>query len=149
MIANRVTALLKAEPARVFACLVEEALLMRWIGGLLESRQTVGDAPGSGATYRQVLLLDGKREVVERVITGYDPETHLAYRIKAADLDLTGAFDLEPEGGTTHFSYRQETHGRSLAFTLLKPVVTARIQRKIESDLAALKRLVERPGTSG
>ncbi len=145
VIRNEASALLHAAPATVFGFLVDEARLQRWIGGMLESRQVTGSGPGPGAAYRQVLLIEGQRETVERMITAYEPEVLLGFRIRAAHLDITGRFELEPEDGGTRFTYVQETGTKSLALALLKPVLSGRIQRKIQADLASLKRLVERP----
>jgi len=145
MIRNEVSARLAAPLARVFEFLVDEAKLKRWIGGMLDSRQITGDGPGVGAAYRQVLVIEGQQEIVERVIIAFEPDALLGFRIQTGSLAIAGRFELEPEGDGTRFTYTQETEGRSLGLALLKGMVSARIQRKIQSDLASLKRLVERP----
>jgi len=145
MIRNEVSARLAAPLARVFEFLVDEAKLKRWIGGMLDSRQITGDGPGVGAAYRQVLVIEGQQEIVERVIIAFEPDALLGFRIQTGSLAIAGRFELEPEGDGTRFTYTQETEGRSLGLALLKGMVSARIQRKIQSDLASRKRLVERP----
>lgn len=145
MIRNEVSARLAALPVRVFEFLVDETKLKRWIGGMLDSRQVAGDGPGVGAAYRQVLVIERQQEIVERVITAFEPEALLEFRIQTGSLDIAGRFELEAEGDGTRFTYIQETEGRSLGLALLKTMVSARIQRKLQSDLASLKRLVERP----
>jgi uncharacterized protein YndB with AHSA1/START domain len=145
VIRNEVSALLAAPPERVFAFLVDEDKLKRWIGGMLESRQVSGAGPGIGAAYRQVLVIDGQQESIERVITDHDPGALLGFRIHAGSMEIAGRFELESEGTGTRLQYVQETESRSLGMALLKSMVSARIQRKIQADLATLKRLVERP----
>jgi len=145
VIRNEVSARLAAPLARVFEFLVDEAKLKRWIGGMLDSRQITGDGPGVGAAYRQVLVIEGQQEIVERVIIAFEPDALLGFRIQTGSLAIAGRFELEPEGDGTRFTYTQETEGRSLGLALLKGMASARIQRKIQSDLASLKRLVERP----
>lgn len=146
MIRNTVSAHLAAAPSRVFDYLVDDAKLKQWIGGMLESSRLAGEGLAVGTRHRQVLVISGQREVVERVITAFEPEALLAFRIRSGTLDIAGRFELEPDGEGTRFTYAQETGGGSLAMTLLKPVLSGRIERKIQGDLASLKRLVERAG---
>ena len=144
MIRNEVSEVLAASPARVFEFLVDDGKLKQWLGGLLESTALAGTAFGVGTAHRQVLVIGGHREVVERVISAFEPEALLAFRIRAEHMDIAGRFELEPDGGGTRLTYVQETGGGSLAMRLMKPVLSGKIQRKIQGDLDSLKRLVER-----
>ncbi len=144
MIRNEATVLLASPPARVFEHLADADKLKGWVGGLVESRLAEPGPLRAGSAYRQVLLLDGKRETVERRLTEYDPPTVLAFRVRLANLEMEGQFDLEEEGSGTRLTFVQQTTPHGLA-VLAASLIERRIGDKIRADLDALKRVLERP----
>jgi len=144
VIRNTASILLPAPPARVFEYLVDGTRLRQWVGGLLESTPLQDGPPRPGAAYRQVIQLDAKRETVERVITEHDPPAATGFRVRLANMDMEGRFELEPEGEGTRLTFTQETTPGGLA-ALAGGMIERRIGAKIAADLQNLKRALERP----
>lgn len=143
MIRNEASVFLPASPERVFEHLVDGAKLRAWVGGLLESTPVKAGPPAPGSVFRQVLLLDGKRETVERTITDHEPPVVTGFKVRIANMDMEGRFDLEEEEGGTRLTFTQTTTPRGLA-ALAGGLIERRIAAKIQADLSALKRALER-----
>lgn len=136
---------IRAAPEAVYPWLAEPARLLKWIGGLQACEPVGGGAPGVGTRFREVLLVEGRREAVERVITEWAPGAALGYRVAMSLFAFDGRFELEEAAdGATTVRYTQETEGRGIGFALLKSTIDRGIAAKIRADLDALRRAVER-----
>ncbi|MCU0622950.1 MAG: SRPBCC family protein [Gemmatimonadaceae bacterium] len=134
-------------PAVVYAWISEPAKLTQWVDWLVEVRQ---DPPGpDGVVRREVWVMDdpntkARMELVSTMLRVDAP------RFVSASVGLPGLFDGEVSyeltdlgNGRTRLDYRSHFTYGPWHYRLLEPLVTPEAQRKLETDLAALKRLAE------
>jgi uncharacterized protein YndB with AHSA1/START domain len=138
---------IEAPRDRVFAWLVEPELMLRWIGGLREFHP-LDPEPGVGARSRQVVDLAGRRMEVESRITAFEPERLVAAELDGKGFHVDTRHELEDDGDGTLVCAAAHTRLSGLAGRLLGGVVERGAQRKLEGDLARLKRLVEEEAES-
>lgn len=137
----------------VYAWITEPSKLTQWVDWLVEVRQ---DPPGpDGVVRREVWVMDdpNTRQRMELESTMLRVERP---RLVSATVGVPGMFtgevsyELTDLGGTrTRLDYRSRfTYGPWL-YRLIEPLVTPEAQKKLEADLAKMKRLAEaapRPG---
>jgi uncharacterized protein YndB with AHSA1/START domain len=133
---------IEAPRDRVFSWLVEPELMLRWIGGLREFHP-LDPEPGVGARSRQVVELAGRRMEVESRITVFEPERLVAAELDGKGFHVDTRHALEDDGDGTLVRAEAHTRLSGIAGRLLGGVVERGAQRKLESDLARLKQLVE------
>jgi uncharacterized protein YndB with AHSA1/START domain len=136
-------------PSQVFAWLTETDTLLRWVGWLVEVRES--GPPGVGA--RRVWVMDDpnmnqKVEVIGDV-TAHEPPNRLGVRTSMeGGFDGTVTYTLTELGdGRTRLEGTSEWRFHHWFANLLKPVVMRQARRKMRDDLARLKSLVEAEGT--
>jgi uncharacterized protein YndB with AHSA1/START domain len=127
---------------RVFAWLVEPELMLRWVGGLREFHP-LDPAPGVGARSRQVVDIAGRRLEVESRITAFEPEQLVAAELDGKGFHVDTRHELEDDGDGTLVRAEAHTRLSGLAGRFLGGLADRGAQRKLEGDLARLKRLVE------
>lgn len=127
---------------RVFAWLTEPELMLRWVGGLRAFRP-LDPEPGPGARAEQVVELGGRRMDVRSEITRFEPERAVEAQLHGKGFEVETAYALEAADGATRVRATVHTRLHGLGGRLLGGVVERGAQRKLESDLARLKELVE------
>jgi uncharacterized protein YndB with AHSA1/START domain len=98
-----------APPQRVFEWIVDRKRVAKWAGA--EPDYLPDDPAKLGAGYRgtgSMAAPDGKREV-DFEVTGYEPPTHLAYRVSYDGGDAESTFTLTPSGEGTHLETSSDT----------------------------------------
>ncbi len=132
-----------AAPAeRVFAWLTEAELMRRWVGGLREFRP-LDPEPGVGARAEQVVELGGRRMDVRSEITRFEPAKAVDARLTGKGFEVATSYELAENGASTRVAATVDTRLHGMAGRLLGGVVDRQAQRKLETDLARLKQLVE------
>lgn len=109
------------------------------------SAEKIGDQPtGVGTQYHQVVKFMGMKTEVHPEIITYDAPHEFAYR----DPDSPLSFEVrvrftEVDGGTALNARIEGDMQSSLLGRIAKPVVAAAMKRQFETDLTALKDLLE------
>jgi uncharacterized membrane protein len=127
----------------VFPYLFEGEKRLLWMGALKETEQLSEGSPGVGSRWRDVFEDHGQRIELEAELTEYEPNERLRVRLVGRGFESTSTQELEEAGGRTRVSAVIETDYKALAARLVAPVVTRHAQSRLESDLVALKKLVE------
>jgi carbon monoxide dehydrogenase subunit G len=125
----------------VFASLADLESNVKWRSGTVEAQQTSTGPIGVGTTYRMVNSVFGRRLEGEAEVTEFEPnrkfvtKTRSGYSIEAERI-------FEPvEGGTkVTFVVKADLAG---FFQLAEPLVAGMGKRRLESDVADLKDLIE------
>jgi uncharacterized protein YndB with AHSA1/START domain len=133
-----------APAERVFPYLAEPDLMREWVGGLLEFRPTdAGPALGSRAI--QVVEIAGKKWEVESELTRYEPPRELEARLVASKaFESVATYRLEEVDGRTRVTTTMESEYR--VARLVGGLIARKAQKKLETDLARLKQVVEAAG---
>jgi Polyketide cyclase / dehydrase and lipid transport len=126
----------------VFELLSEPGEMKRWVGGLREFN-SLDPGPAFGARAIQVVQLGGRTWEVESEITRYEPPYTLESTLRHRAFTSFLLYSLEEEDGRTRLRGEIETDVRMGANRLLGGLIRRQTQRKLEDDLARLKRLAE------
>ena len=132
-------------PGQVFAWLTEKDKLPRWVGWLVEVRES--GPPGVGA--RRVWVMDDpnmnqKIEVLGEITTHEPPHRLAVHTSMQGGFDGTVVYTLtELDSGRTRLEGASEWRFHHWFANLLKPVVMRQARKKMRDDLARLKSLVE------
>lgn len=128
----------------MFPHVVESERRLAWMGALTES-EPLSDGPVSvGSRFRDVFVDHGHRVELEAEVVRYEPPRSLQVRLRGDGVEATSSQTLEPHGGGTRLTARIESEYTKRLLRMMAPVVTRHAQARLESDLAALKELVER-----
>jgi uncharacterized protein YndB with AHSA1/START domain len=137
-----------AAPADVvFPWLARPALLMRWVGGMVECQPDTEEEVGVGSRLRQVVVDRGTRIELTGTTARYEPP-----RLLEVHLDSPGTFTatsvhrLLDRGGRTELRTSLETELGPKVGRLIAPIVMRVASSKLRSDLQRLKRMVESSG---
>lgn len=128
---------LAAPPEAVFAWLVDPALRLRWVEGLVESVET---APGR---FRELVEQHGLRARLEVETVRSEPPLLVEAHMTGRGLEATVRNELEPTPSGTRLAVTVETSYRGLAARLAAPVVSRHAEASLERSLARLEELVE------
>lgn len=139
---NSASISIAAPPERVFAYLTEPDHLVRWIGGLKKSEPLTSDGLRVGARSRETVEEDGRRLEMETVVTRLEPGRLLEVQINAGMFEARNRFELTQEAGATRVVQTLEAQYRGAA-RLIAPFLKGSVQKKLESDLARLRGIVE------
>ena len=142
MINVEVSTVINRPVDEVFAFLSDLENNLRWRASQIEARKTSEGPIGVGTTYRMVNNVLGRRIEGEGVVTEYEPSRSFTSVSRSGYLPLEAQRIFEPvEGGTrVTFVLRAEPAG---FFKIAEPLVAAMARRRIESEAANLKDLME------
>lgn len=140
---NTATIQIERPPAQVFPWVTEPDRLKQWIGGLVESTPLTDEGLKVGARSREVVVVGNGRHEMETAVTDLEAPSRLVLEIKSEGLKVDARYDLVESGGGTFLSYACISRYEQPLARLMEPLVTREAQKKIETDLAHLKGLVE------
>ena len=133
-----------APPALIFPWLAASERRCEWMGALTESEPLTEGAPEVGSRFRDVFEDLGRRVELEAEIVELDPPRAMTVQLVSDVFDATSSQRLEElAGGRTRLTAVIETEYKQRTARLAAPVVTRHAQRRLEQDLARLKKLVE------
>ncbi len=139
---HTVSIAIAAPPERVFAYLTEPNHLVRWIGGLKKSEPLTSDGLRVGARSRETVEENGRRMEMETVVTRLEPGRLLEVQINAGMFEAKNRFELTHEAGVTRVVQTLEAQYRGAA-RLIAPFLKGSVQKKLDTDLARLRDVVE------
>jgi uncharacterized protein YndB with AHSA1/START domain len=127
---------------RVFEYIAEPERMHEWVGGLVEFRP-LEPGPALGSRGVQVVNMAGRRWELESEITRYEPPRELEARLVHDDFESVASYRLTESDGRTRVTTTMETEYKQAFVRLLGGVATRQAQKKLEADLARLKRVLE------
>jgi carbon monoxide dehydrogenase subunit G len=125
----------------VFAILSDLENNLKWRSGMIEAKKTSAGPIGVGTTYRMINNVLGLRIEGEVEVTEYEPNRKYATVNKSgAPIETRRTF--EPLEGRTRVTFivKAELGG---VIKLAQPLVASMAKRRVESDAANLKDLME------
>lgn len=129
-------------PERVFPYLTQPDLLTQWMGGLVESIPHGDGRLAIGARSREVIEDNGRRFTVESEVVGLEPGRLLEVNLTGEMFDIASRYRLEAAGATTRVYHTLEARYKGVS-RIFAPFIRGAVQRKLEADLARLKKVVE------
>jgi uncharacterized protein YndB with AHSA1/START domain len=126
-----------ATPERVFRCLTEPELLMRWIAGLVETTPLTTDGVRTGARSRDVIVEGGRRIVFDSEITRMDRPGVLDVLLTMRGVSVACEYRITPRGTGAALAVEERIQLGG-AMRLLAPIATRQMDRQL---VAALDRL--------
>lgn len=118
------------------------------MGALRESEQLTDGPPGTGSRWRDVFEDFGQRVVLEAAVEIYEPPRHLRMRLSSRVVAATSEQRLEAVDSGTRLTTVIESEYKSFKARIAAVVIARHAQKQLESDLAALKELVEEEAAS-
>jgi uncharacterized protein YndB with AHSA1/START domain len=127
----------------IFPYMVASEHRLRWMGALVESTPLTEGAPRVGSRWHDVFEDHGQRIELEAELIRFEPSRMLELRLAASAFESTSMQTLEETDGRTRVTIVLETEYKARIARLFAGAVTRHAQNRLESDLAALKKLVE------
>ncbi len=130
-----------APPQVVFPFLVEPDRLSRWMPGFVSSEPLTEGPPGVGSRSIDAFTEGGREIRMTTEITAFEIPGHLAVVITSPMGEVLSDYRLE---GTerTRITHRQTLRFGGV-YRLMAPFLGGTMRRRLEADLAALKKAVE------
>lgn len=126
----------------VFAFVADHENLPAWTVGVKESARRTPGRPATGAEYRIVGVMLGRRVESSYQLTAYEPGRGYAATMTSPMFGFSEQYRFEAaDGGTlVSMSGTAEPHG---VFRFLSPVMAAGMRRQVRADHRRLKTLLE------
>ncbi len=125
----------------VFASLADLEKNVVWRTGTIEAKRTSTGPTGVGTTYRMVNSVFGRRMESDAEVTEYEPNRRYVTRNRSG-VPIEAARIFEPVDGGTRVTFVVKADLASF-FQLAEPLVAGMGKRRLESDVADLKDLIE------
>ena len=142
MASGEVSVVIGRSPTDVFAVLCDVEQNHRWSSTAREGRMTSDGPIGVGSTAHEVSVFLGRRLEVDSTITELVPDRTLGYATSGGPFPFRGTFLLEPLGGGARLRATFSAPLRGV-LRLVDPLFAILVRRKLATDLANLKRLME------
>lgn len=141
MVSMKVSIVINRPLSDVFASLADLEKNVIWRSGTVEAKKTSPGPIGVGTTYRMVNSAFGRRMEGEAEVTEFEPNRRCVTKNRSG-VEIETERIFEPiEGGTrVTFFVKADLTG---FFQLAEPLVAGMGRRRLESDVADLKDLIE------
>ncbi len=141
MVNMEVSVVINRPLGEVFAKLTDLENNERWRSGTIQAEKTSAGDVGVGTTYRMVNSAFGRRMEGEAEVTEFEPNRRFVTKNRSGVPIETERIFEPVEGGTrVTFTVKAELAG---FFQLAEPLVAGMGKRRLESDVADLKDLLE------
>jgi carbon monoxide dehydrogenase subunit G len=125
----------------VFASLADLESNVKWRSGTVEAQQTSTGPIGVGTTYRMVNSVFGRRLEGEAEVTEFEPNRKFVTKTRSGySIEAERIFEPVEDGTKVTFVVKADLAG---FFQLAEPLVAGMGKRRLESDVADLKDLIE------
>ena len=131
-----------ADRARVFRMLTEPELVPLWVKGLVESRPGGDGQVRLGATSVEVVRQGGRTMEMTAEIVELIPDSVVANRLEAADMQYLSRFELHDVGSACRVT-QSMTAEIQLPRLVPQGPVRWMVAARLRHDLGRLKRLAE------
>jgi carbon monoxide dehydrogenase subunit G len=130
-------------PEAVFPWLVEADKVPRWMTGL-ERYEPVEPGPlRVGSRIRQELVVSGQRLAFELEVTELAPPQRAVLRFEGSGFKAANEYGLAGADGGSRVTWVIGGDTTSFKAKLIAPMVQAKLQEKLDADLARLRALLE------
>ncbi len=142
MIKIEVSSVIKRPIGEVCAFVVDLEKWPVWVSEMVEAKKTSEGPVGLGTTVTHVVHILGRRIEATNEIHQYEPNRTLGFKSTSGPVSSESTLGLESVDGGTKITWAGEADARGF-FKLAEPILTRRIQRQWDSNLANLKDLLE------
>jgi uncharacterized protein YndB with AHSA1/START domain len=137
-----VSVTIERSPAEVFAALTAVASHTDWARGPEEITDISDDPVRIGTTWQQVGKLLGKKLVTRLQVNAYEQDRKFGYG-SDKPFPMQSLFTLVPVAGGTELRMVASGQPTNLFGKVALPILTRSLERQMESDLYALKGILE------
>ena len=129
-------------PADVFPWLLEADNVPRWMTGL-EAYEPLDPGPlRVGSRIRQELSVSGHQLRFELRVAELDPPRRAVLRFEGSGFKAANEYSVREADGGAHVTWVISGDTTSFKARLIAPMVQAKLQEKLETDLARLRALL-------
>lgn len=129
-------------PERVFAALTDVATHTEWAKGLEEITDISDNPAHLGSTWQQVHKLLGRKFASSMQVNAYQENRKFSFE-SDKPLPMRVLFALEPVSGGTHLQMVAGGEPAGIFGKVAMPILTRSVESQMESDLYALKAILE------
>ena len=126
----------------VFAFISNKENDLQWQGGLVEVHQEPGPV-GVGTRVDEVYSFLGRKMDGKLEVTEYEPGKMMTTKSISGPFHIQYTYRLEEGNGGTQFSIDMEMKPDGF-FTLAEPIVGTNLKKSLDTDLATLKKVLEK-----
>jgi carbon monoxide dehydrogenase subunit G len=129
-------------PAETFPWLLDADKVPRWMTGL-EAYEPLDPPPlAVGSRIRQRLSVSGQQLRFELQVAELDPPSRAVLRFEGSGFSAAHEYAVEPAGSGSRVTWVIEGDTTSFKAKLIAPMVQAKLQEKLDTDLARLRALL-------
>ena len=131
-----------AAPEAVFPWLLEEEKVRRWQSGL-ERYERADDGPlRVGSRIHEDLVVSGYSLALELEVVALDPPRRADLRFEGSGFKAVNEYRVEPAAGGARVTWALQGDATSFKARLISSMVQAKLQEKLDGDLARLRDLL-------
>ena len=130
-------------PAEVFPWLLEDDKVPQWMSGLDVYEPLEPGPLHVGSRIRQELSVSGQHLRFELEVTELDPPRRAVLRFEGSGFKAANEYSLGESAGGARVTWVISGETTSFKARLIAPMVQAKLQEKLEGDLARLRALLE------
>ena len=130
-------------PAEVFPWLLEADKVPRWMSGLEVYEQLAPGPLRVGSRIRQELLVSGQHLRFELEIARFEPPHAALLRFEGSGFKAANEYAVSAVDGGSQVTWVISGDTTSFKARLIAPMVQAKLQEKLDTDLARLRSLLE------
>ena len=129
-------------PAEVFPWLLDADKVPRWMTGLQVYEPLDPGPLGVGSRIRQQLSVSGQQLRFEMTVAELDPPRRAVLRFEGSGFKAANEFSVREAGAGAEVTWVISGDTTSFKAKLIAPMVQAKLQEKLETDLARLRALL-------
>src|SRR5215208_6229667 len=130
-------------PPEVFPWLLEDDKVPRWMSGLQVYEPLEPGPLRTGSRIRQELSVSGQLLRFELQLTEHDPPRRAVLHFEGSGFKAANEYAVRGEGAGAVVSWVISGDTTSFKARLIAPMVQAKLQEKLEGDLARLRSVLE------
>lgn len=137
------TVTVQRTPAEVFPWLLDADKVPRWMTGL-EAYEPLENGPlRVGSRIRQELSVSGQSLRFELELAHLDPPSAAVLRFEGSGFKAANEYAVSAAGSAANVTWVISGDTTSFKARLIAPMVQAKLQEKLDTDLARLRALLE------
>ena len=129
-------------PAEVLPWLLDADKVPRWMTGLDVDEPLDPPPPRIASRIRQELTVSGHQLRFELRVAELDPPRSAVLRFEGSGFNAANEYAVEASGSGSRVTWVIEGQTTSFKAKLIAPMVQAKLQEKLETDLARLRTLL-------
>jgi carbon monoxide dehydrogenase subunit G len=129
-------------PAAVFPWLLDADKVPRWTGGLQVYEPLDPPPLRIGSRIRQELMVSGHQLRFELRVAELEPPGRAVLRFEGSGFKAANEYAVEPSGSGSLVTWVIQGETTSFKAKLIAPMVQAKLQEKLDADLARLRALL-------